>query len=100
VLLLADLGVYVAFLAVPRPQVIYVKLLVEAYEEIAVARSNEHVHDPATAEVVVLAVPDFIDVTRALIETLQAEAGVELLEPDLARVGELRATIADWLGAD
>lgn len=61
--------VVLLWLRVPRREIAYVKFVFESYEGVAVCRTL----DPDEAIVVVIAVPDFADDARRVIEALAAD---------------------------
>jgi hypothetical protein len=71
------LGVYALFLVVPRADVVYVRLVVESWEDFAVPRTMDRFHegDRARQVVVVLAVPDFIGPCARRLARLCEETG-------------------------
>ena len=76
-------------LALPPREIAYVKFVFESYEGIAVVRTL----DRHAALLVVLAVPDFLAQTRAVVEGLVAEGVCTECEPPANFAG-------DWIGAD
>ncbi|MBI5503386.1 MAG: hypothetical protein HY899_01185 [Deltaproteobacteria bacterium] len=70
-------GVYTLFFSVPRPQIAYFKLMIEAYEGVAVGRTMQRFYDEARTRslVVVMVVPDFLAAAVALLERLSADTG-------------------------
>lgn len=73
----AEGGVYTLFYSIPRPHIAYFKLMIEAYEGIAVGRTMRTFYDPerTRALVVVMVVPDFLAAAVALLEGLAASTG-------------------------
>jgi len=73
----ADGGIYTLFFSVPRPGIAYFKLMIEAYEGIAVGRTMQRFYDEGGTRslIVVMAVPDFIAGTAALLERLVTDTG-------------------------
>lgn len=73
----ALLGVYTLFLVVPRADVVYVRLVIESWEDFAVPRTMDRFHegDRARQVVVVLAVPDYIGPCARRLARLCAETG-------------------------
>ncbi len=61
------------FLRVPPREIAFVKFLFESYEGVGVVRTV----DPREAIVVVLAVPDFVDIAREVVASLQRETPCE-----------------------
>lgn len=59
----AVLGVYTLFVLVPRAEVVYFRLVVESWEDMAVVRTMQRFceDDRGRSVVVVMAVPDFIE---------------------------------------
>lgn len=85
----AEGGVYTLFFSTPRRHIAYFKLMIEAYEGIAVGRTMERFYDQARTRslVVVMVVPDFLADAAALLrrlvadtESLQVGATAELRE--------------------
>ena len=76
-------------LALPPRDIAYVKFVFESYEGIAVVRTL----DRHAARLVVLAVPDFLAQTRAVVDALVAEGVCHECEPPPGFSG-------DWLGAE
>jgi len=82
------------FLAVPRPEIGYVKYIFESYEGVAVLRTI----DRRNGLLVVLAVPDFLPQVRLVVAALADEIGCremawpagldDLLGPDLGEISE------------
>lgn len=60
-------------LRLPRTEIAYVKFVFESYEGIAIVRTL----DRYEARLVVLAVPDFLEATRAVVAALVTDAGCE-----------------------
>lgn len=76
-------------LRVPRHEIAYVKFVFESYEGVAVVRTL----DRHAARLVVLAVPDFLADTRAVIAALVAEGVCTECDPPPGFNG-------DWLGPE
>lgn len=73
-------------LRLPRAEIAFVKFVFESYEGIAICRTLDR-HE---ARIVVLAVPDFLEDVRAVVASMIAEAGCEVI-PYTPTGGE------DWL---
>ena len=84
-----DGGVVPICLALPPREIAYVKFVFESYEGIAVVRTL----DRHAARLVVLAVPDFVADTRAVIDALVAEGVCTECGPPPGFDG-------DWLGPE
>jgi len=69
------LGVYTLFLLIPRFESVYFRLVVESWEDFAVARTMQRFSDGDRTRslVVVLAVPDFIEPCALSVAQLCAE---------------------------
>jgi len=69
------LGVYTLFLVVPRVESVYFRLVVESWEDFAVARTMQRFYpgDRTRSLVVVMAVPDFIEPCAKSLARLCAE---------------------------
>lgn len=87
----AVLGVYTLFLAMPRAQIVYFRLVVEAWEDYAVARTMERFYGPdrTLSLVVVLAVPDYLGPCARSLARLAAEVEGRQVPSS----GELRAAL-------
>jgi hypothetical protein len=59
----AELGVYTLFFLIPRAEVVYFRLVLESWEDGAVARTIDRFHegDRSRSVVVAIVVPDFLD---------------------------------------
>lgn len=73
----AEGGIFTLFFSVPRPHIAYFKLMIEAYEGIAVGRTMQRFYDEdgTRSLIVVMAVPDFLADTATLLERLVADTG-------------------------
>ncbi len=73
----AEGGVYTLFFSVPRPQIAYFKLMIEAYEGVAVGRTMQRFYDEGRTRslVVVMVVADFLAAAVALLERLAEDTG-------------------------
>jgi hypothetical protein len=92
------LGVYTLFFVVPRADVVYVRLVIESWEDFAVPRTMDRFHegDRARQVVVVLAVPDYIGPCVRRLARLCGETGsVQIPTSPLLR----EALRRDLLGA-
>jgi len=71
------LGVYTIFLDIPRAETVYVRLVVESWEDFAVPRTVERFTpgDPGRSLVVMLTVPDFLEPAVRGLARLCAEVG-------------------------
>ncbi len=92
----AEGGVYTLFFSVPRPQIAYFKLMIEAYEGVAVGRTMQRFYDEARTRslVVVMVVPDFIAAAVALFEGLVVDTGAF----QVAATAELQEELGRNLG--
>lgn len=89
-------GVYTLFFSVPRPQIAYFKLMIEAYEGVAVGRTMQRFYDEGRTRslVVVMVVPDFITAAAALLQTLAVDTGAL----QVPATSELQNELRDNLG--
>ncbi|MFT4571489.1 MAG: hypothetical protein ACI8TX_002718 [Hyphomicrobiaceae bacterium] len=87
------LGVYCVFASVARPEVVVFKVLVESYEGIGAARSLDPHHEPGRALVCFLAVPDFIDQTVAMFESLEGDYDLRVIEGTEAMLSKARSDL-------
>jgi hypothetical protein len=71
----AVLGVHTLYVLVPRAEVVYFRLVVESWEDIAVVRTMQRFSDEdrGRSVVVVMAVPDYIEPCRSGLARLCAE---------------------------
>jgi hypothetical protein len=71
------LGVYTLFVSMPRAETVYFRLVVEAWEDYAVARTVERYYGPERKRslVVVMAVPDYLGPCSRSLARLVAEIG-------------------------
>jgi hypothetical protein len=71
----AVLGVFTLFVLVPRAEVVYFRLVVESWEDIAVVRTMQRFSesDRRRSVVVVMAVPDYIEPCRSGLARLCSE---------------------------
>ena len=77
------------FLTLPPADIAYVKFIFESYEEVGIIRTV----DRAKAVIVLLAMPDFVATSRAILAALEQE--VSLMEiPRPAEISD------DWLMAE
>jgi len=68
------LGVYTLFLAVPREETVYFRLVVEAWEDYAVTRTMERFYGDGTRSLlVVMAAPDYVGPCARSLARLAAE---------------------------
>ncbi len=89
------LGVHAVFFTVPRPEVVYVKLLIESYEGIGIARSMEPNFERGIALLVLLAVPDFAALTAGVLAELTQAGIVTIVEPTAEMRDELARMLLD-----
>jgi hypothetical protein len=73
------------FLRVRRADIAYIKFIVESYEGVGLLRTI----DPHAATIVIIAVPDFADTARRIVDAVAAAVPCE----EIARPAEL----SDWL---
>lgn len=94
----AELGVYALFAALPRAEMVYFRLVVEAWEDYAVARTVDRFceEDRTLSLAVVMAVPDFIEPCRRRLALLCEEVGGHRVAPTPALLEGLRR---DLLGS-
>lgn len=83
------LGARAGFFAVPRAEVVYVKLAIESFEGIAIARSMDPEPNVAVVEVAVLATDDTFEAAGALVDVLMGEGVLTPLPPGPERVDAL-----------
>jgi len=69
--------VHVISLRLPPADIAHVKFLIESYEEVGIVRTI----DRQAAFIVLLVVPDFVAVARAILEDLRAHVTFEEIEP-------------------
>ena len=74
------------FLATPPEHIAYVKFIFESYEEVGIIRTV----DRKRAVIVLLAVEDFVDVARAILDSLKQEV-------PLAEIPRPADVSDDWL---
>lgn len=79
-------SIHAIYLRVRPVDIALVKFLFESYEEIAIVRTL----DRHTAVIVVLVVPDFVPVARAVVEALRAQIDCVEVEPPATEMD-------DWL---
>ncbi len=84
------LGLYSVFIEMPRAQSIYLKLVIESYEGIAVVRNVEPDEGGDEVRQVLLVVSDFLSLTEDVLEQFSSEVPLRLLEPTVAMRGDLR----------
>ena len=91
------LGVYTLFVEIPRSEIVFFHLVVESWEDLAVARTMERYSegDRTRAVVVVLAVPDFIDETLRRLERLMGDAGACRVDAPAALRDALRRDLSE-----
>jgi hypothetical protein len=73
------LGVYCVFAVVSRPQVVFLKVLLESYEGLGIARSIDPHFGDGLALTCLLAVPDSIDYAVRVYEELADLVGLKVL---------------------
>ncbi len=74
------------FLATPPEHIAYVKFIFESYEEVGIIRTV----DRKRSVIVLLAVEDFVDVARAILDSLKQEV-------PLAEIPRPADVSDDWL---
>jgi len=74
------------FLATPPEHIAYLKFIFESYEEVGIIRTV----DRKRAVIVLLAVEDFVDVARAILDSLKQEV-------PLAEIPRPADVSDDWL---
>ena len=79
----------VVYLAIPPEHIAYVKFVFESYEEVGIIRTV----DRKRAIIVLLAMPDFADAARQILESLKRDIPLEEISrpPDMTD---------DWLMAE
>ena len=92
------LGVHALFFSVPRREVAYFKIVVEAGDGYGVSRTMQRHHDgdPSRALVVVLAVPGFLEPCAHMLARLCEETG----SVQVPSTPELREDLAKALPAE
>jgi len=89
------LGVCALFVSAPRRNLTYLKLILESYEGVGVARTEIPFYGDDRALVVFLLVPDFFDVAETVVRHLESE--VDLRREDVSE--KIRAALRDDLVA-
>jgi len=86
------LGVYAIFLAMPRDETVYFRLVVEAWEDYAVARTMERFYgdDRSRSLVVVMAVPDYLGPCMRSLARLAADVDAVQVPSTVNLVAALR----------
>jgi hypothetical protein len=79
----------VIYLEVPPEHIAYVKFIFESYEEIGIIRTVER----HKAIIVLLAMPDFVDIARAILESIKKDV-------PLREISRPADTQDDWLMAE
>ena len=87
------------FISVPREEVIFVKLLLESFEGIAAYRTQNAEHVPGRALIAVLAPPDFVNDTRAVLAEIAETADVVAHAPAPAELAKLYSDLFDGDGS-
>lgn len=98
----ALLGIYTLYVLVPRAEVVYFRLVVESWEDIAVVRTMQRFseQDRGRSVVVVMAVPDYIEPCLSGLARLCVEVdGVRMPVTPLLREA-LRRDMLDAYGLD
>lgn len=88
-----ELGICALFLSAPRRHLTYLKLILESYEGVGVARTEQPFYQDDRALIVFLLAPDFFWVADKVIRHLESEVGVRREEVSDA----VRATLRDDL---
>lgn len=88
-----DLGVCALFISAPRASLAYLKLILESYEGVGVARTEVPFYEGDRALVVFLLVPDFFDVAETMVAHLEAE--IDLRRENVSET--IRAALRDDL---
>jgi hypothetical protein len=91
-----DLGVCALFVSAPRKHLAYIKLILESYEGVGVARTEQPFYGDDRALVVFLLVPDFFWVADTVVRHLENDAG--LRKEDVS--DEIRMRLRDNLLAE
>jgi hypothetical protein len=93
----AELGCYTLFLSVPRKQTVYFRLVVESWEDFAVARTMVRFDpgDPARSIIVVMAVRDYLQPCTKSLARLAREVGARQVPATTAIVEALRRDLLD-----
>lgn len=95
-----ELGLCACFVSAPRRHLTYIKVLLESYEGVGVARSEEPFFDGERALLVLLLVPDFLDAAVGLIEHLESAVGLRRESVEPSRLDRLRADLLGELERD
>lgn len=76
------LGVYCVYALVPRPQIVFYKILIESYETLGVARSLEPHYRPGWALTCMLAVPDSMSQVVRVYDEMAEQIELQVVEPN------------------
>ena len=80
------MDLHTLFLEIPPEHIAYIKFILESYEEVGIIRTV----DRSKAIIVLLVMPDFLDVARRILDSLKQEVPlVEVPRPEI--MGD------DWL---
>lgn len=95
----AALGVYALFVAIPRRETTYFRLVVESWDDYAVPRTVERfcADDPTRSLVVVMAVADFIEPCARRLAILCREVDGRVVLSSTALLESLRRDLLDPL---
>jgi hypothetical protein len=89
------LGARVAFVSLPRQDVLYFKVLLESYEGVAAYRTQEPHHAPGRALVAVLVAPDFAAAAVRILAEARDTVGAEIRAGSRAELAALYAALAE-----
>ena len=95
-----ELGLCACFVSAPRRHLIYIKVLLESYEGVGVARSEDPFYDDERALLVLLLVPDFLDAAAGLIGHFETAVGLRRESVEPSRLDRLRADLLGELERD
>ncbi len=76
---------HLIYLETPPQHIAYVKFIFESYEEVGIVRTV----DRKTAVIVLLAMPDFVETARGILDSLQKDIPLREIEP-------VSAAADDW----
>ncbi len=84
------LGVHALFINLPRRHAIYVKVLLESYEGVAVVRSVEPHYAPGRILQVIMIVPDQAPTVQGILSSIETDTDMERVDPSESLLSELR----------
>jgi hypothetical protein len=88
------LGLCALFVSAPRRHLAYIKVLLESYEGVGVARTERRFHTDDRALLVLLLVPDFLDVAARLVALFEDEVGLRVEDVGEKLREKLRSDLA------